>query len=110
VENRVANKLIMVQDLVDKLRGTLVLQLVKRADLKTLYKDRPKACPHCQSNNIIGIEIMGVDEDILLWECDSCQCIYLRYDKDSTEKELQIAKSYWTNPRDWGYCPKSQFN
>ena len=78
----------MVEDLVDKLRGTLVLQLVKRADLKTLYKSRPDVCPHCQSDNMIGLEVMGADEGILLWECSSCLCIYLRYDKDLTEKEL----------------------
>jgi len=108
VADRVANKLIMVQDLVDNLRGFVVPKLVKVP--YTTYSSRPDACPHCQSNEIIGIEIMGAKEGILLWECEDCQYMYLRFDRFSTENELQTAKKYWTNPKDWGYCPKSQFN
>jgi len=98
----------MIQDLVDNLRGWVVPKLVK-GPYKT-YSSRPEACPHCQSHEIIGIEIMGAREGILLWECEECQDKFLRFDKSSTEKELQVAKTFWTNPRDWGYCPKSQFN
>ena len=36
--------------------------------------------------------------------------IYLKYGIDETERELQLAKVYWTNPKDWGYRPKSEFN
>ena len=54
---------------------------------------------------------MGADkEGILLWECDDCNYMYLKYTLDKTEKELQSAKVYWTNPSDWGYRPKDEFN
>ena len=106
--DRVANKLIMVQDLVDNLRGFIVPELIKVP--YTTYSSRPDACPHCQSNEIIGIEIMGAKEGILLWECEECEEMMLRFTKEITEGYLQLAKGFWTNPEDWGYVPRSEFN
>ena len=108
--NKIANKIIMLEDLVDKLNNRLVIQLVDSEDLETTFINRPKVCPHCHSKEIIGIEVMGTDEEILLWECNDCNGIYLKFDKEITEHELQEAKAYWTNRDDWGYCPKSQYN
>jgi Zn ribbon nucleic-acid-binding protein len=110
VENKLANKIIMLQDLVDKLNGRMVIQIVKHRDMNTIFKHRPKICPHCQADGIIGVEVMGAEEHVLLWECSECQCVYLKFDKDVTEKELQEAREYWTNPDDWGHCPKSEYN
>ena len=110
MENRVANKIIMLEDLVDKLNGKMVIQIVKLRDLDTTFKKRPDVCPHCHSKEIIGIEVMGADEGVLLWECSECNCVYLKFDKEITEHELQEAKVYWTNKEDWGHCPKSQYN
>ena len=94
----------------DKISGKLISQLVIKDDLETVYKRRPNSCPHCRSNEIVGIEVMGSFEDILLWECEDCEDCFLKFDKVYTEKELQYAKGYWTNINDWGYCPKSQYN
>ena len=104
------NKLIMLEDLVDELKGSYVRQLIKRKDMSKTFVDKPEVCPHCQSGKISGIEVMGAQDDILLWECTKCLCIYLRYDKSFTEKELEVASIFWTNSKDWGYRPKSQYN
>jgi hypothetical protein len=53
---------------------------------------------------------MGARNGVLLWECEDCYEMYLKYDAEETEVELQNAKGYWTNPKDWGYIPKSKFN
>ena len=108
--NKIANKIIMLEDLVDKFSGNLVKQIVFKENLETVYKHRPLSCPHCHSRKMIGIEVMGGKEDVLLWECEKCRYVFLKFDKDVTEETLQRAKSYWTNPNDWGYCPKSQYN
>tara|TARA_R100001530_G_scaffold128882_1_gene98847 strand:+ start:150 stop:482 length:333 start_codon:yes stop_codon:yes gene_type:complete len=110
VGNKLANKIIMLHDLVDKLNGEMIIQIVKNRDMETIFEHRPEVCPHCQAHDIIGIEVMGAEDHVLLWECDECHCVYLKFDKDVTEKELQDAKAYWTNPNDWGYCPKSKYN
>ena len=104
------NKMILVVDLVDKLEGNLVEQLVHRKDLTCIFDVMPDLCPHCHSEEMRGIEIMGSKKEILLWECNNCYDVYLKYDKDTTEKELQRESKYWTNPGDWGPCPKSKFN
>ena len=104
------HRMILVVDLVDKLRGNLIEQLVHKRDLKHTFDVIPDVCPHCHSNEMSGIEIMGAQKGALLWECNDCLDVYLKYDKDKTEKELQEASHYWTNPGDWGPCPKSKFN
>ena len=105
-----ANKMILVVDLVDKLKGNLVEQLVHRKDLTCVFDSIPEVCPQCHSDEMHGIEIMGAKNGVLLWECKECLDVYLKYDKDRTEKELQGASEYWTNPTDWGYRPRSEFN
>ena len=105
------NKMILVVDLVDKLRGNLVEQLVHKKDLACIFNVIPDVCPHCHSEEMRGIEIMGAqNRGVLLWECNECLDVYLKYDKDKTEEELQDASEYWTNPSDWGYRPHSEFN
>ena len=108
--NKLANKIIMLHDLVDRLNGKMIIQIVKNRDMDTIFKHRPKVCPHCQARDIIGIEVMGAEDHVLLWECDECESMFLRFKKDKTEEYLQAAKGSWTNPSDWGYLPKSEFN
>ena len=103
--------MILVVDLVGELKGNLTKQLVETEYRQDVYNENPEVCPHCLTKGISGIEIMGADkEGILLWECDECNSIYLRFDLSQTEEELQTAKAYWTNPSDWGHRPKSEYN
>ena len=100
----------MVVDLVDKLKGNLVKQLVHEQYLTSIFDIMPDVCPHCHSTKMHGIEIMGANLGVLLWECNKCLDIYLKYDVDETEKELQNASKFWTNPSDWGRVPRTDFN
>ena len=104
------NKMILVVDLVDKLRGNLVEQLVHKKDLTSVFDVMPDVCPHCHSDEMRGIEIMGAKMGVLLWECGDCLDVYLKFDKKKTEKELQEASGYWTNTKDWGKVPRADFN
>ena len=100
--------MILVEDLIEIIKGRLLDKLVK--DQYVIYKENPHSCPKCSSSNIVGVEIMGARNGVLLWECEDCYEMYLKYDAEETEVELQNAKGYWTNPKDWGYIPKSKFN
>jgi RNase P subunit RPR2 len=104
------DRMIMVVDLVDKLNGNLVKQLVHKKDLTNVFNIKPDICPHCHSTKMHGIEIMGANSGVLLWECSKCLDIYLKYDSDKTERELQNASKYWTNSSDWGKVPRAEFN
>ena len=101
------NRLVMLDDLVD-IKGNLVENL--KVNTSTIYKKRPSHCPNCHADKICGVEVMGGYDGILLWECDMCEEIFLRFKEERTEEFLQSAKGVWTNPRDWGYVPSYKFN
>ena len=100
-------RLVMLDDLIDS-KGSLVKQL--EVDTNIVLKKRPSHCPCCLATEISGIEVMGGYDGTLLWECDECEKIFLRFKEEKTEEYLQSAKGVWTNPRDWGYVPPSKFN
>jgi len=101
-------RLVIVSDLVHRTTGNLTKKLV--SDTKEVYEEVPDECPHCNYDVIVGVEIMGACSGTLLWECEECSEMFLKYDIKKTEKELQKAKECWTNCRDWGYVPRRKFN
>lgn len=103
-----STRMILVEDLVDIIKRRLLDKLVNNQNL--IYQKIPSNCKKCNSDNIVGVEIMGAKSGILLWECEDCGEMFLKYNAEITEIELQKAKDYWTNPRDWGYIPKSKFS
>ena len=105
------NRLVMVEDVID-IKGNLVENLLDNSveGSEEAQEKKPKRCIKCSSPKMIGVEIMGGYDGILFWECDICENTILRFAEDITEKYLQLAKGYWTNPSDWGYIPPSQFN
>jgi hypothetical protein len=100
-------RLVMLDDVCD-CKGKLVDSL--EAEKNVICKEKPNKCPKCESDDIKGVEVMGTYEGILFWECDECDCAILRFEEYKTEEYLQQAKGLWTNPSDWGYVPKSEFN
>jgi ribosomal protein L37AE/L43A len=101
VANELSTKMILVEDLVDKIKGRLLDKVV--TDQKAIYKVNPHNCSKCNSKKIVGVEIMGARNGVLLWECEDCYEMFLKYEAEET-------KDYWTNPKDWGYIPRRKFN
>ncbi len=102
--------MIMLEDLVDRLNGSIVKQLVPKKFTETIYVHRPSICPHCHSDEMVGVEVMGCPLKVLIWECEECSNCFLRFSSSFTEGQLKKVKIYWTNKSDWGYHPKSQYN
>ena len=103
-----STKMILVEDLVDIIKGRLLDKLVK--DQKSIYRKNPPFCPECNSKEIVGVEIIGARNGVLLWECEDCYEMFLKYGAEETEIELQGAKNCWTAPSFWGYVPKRKYN
>ena len=102
------NRLVMLEYILLRQKDTLIDSI--SIDSEFIFLDKPSHCPHCHHDNIGGVEIMGAYMGNLLWECNECESMFLRFKKKKTEKYLQAAKGSWTNPSDWGYLPKSEFN
>jgi len=106
--NELSTKMILVEDLVDKINGRLLDKLVKHQEL--IFIEGPKHCIGCNSKSIVGVEIMGAKDGVLLWECEDCYEMFLKYEAEETEIELQGAKNYWTMSKFWGNIPKRKYN
>ena len=102
------NRLVMLEDILLNQKDTLIDSI--SIDSEFIFLDKPSHCPHCHHDDIGGVEIMGAYMGNLLWECNKCESMFLRFKKNKTEEYLQAAKGSWTNPSDWGYLPKSKFN
>ena len=107
VIKELSTKMILVEDLVDIIKGRLLDKLVKNQN--EIYRNNPNNCTECNSRDVVGVEIMGARNGVLLWECESCYEMFLKYDAEETEIQLQNAKDCWTTPGEWGYVPKSKY-
>tara|TARA_R110002110_G_scaffold69543_19_gene187424 strand:- start:1629 stop:1976 length:348 start_codon:yes stop_codon:yes gene_type:complete len=101
-------KMVMLDDILLSNKSTLIDSI--SVDSNFVFIKQPTKCPHCQSKDILGVEVMGAYTGRLLWECEDCESYFLRFTKKATEKYLQSARDLWTNPEDWSYVPPSKFN
>jgi transposase-like protein len=101
-------RMVMLDDILLKDESTLIDSI--SVDSSFIFIKQPEKCPHCKSKGIVGIEVMGAYTGRLLWECEDCESYFLRFTKKATEKYLQSARDLWTNPEDWSYVPRSEFN
>ena len=74
------------------------------------FATKPEGCPCCNSEAVMGIEVLGAYEGSLIWQCMKCDERYLKFTKDKTNKFLELVKDTYTCPEDWGYYPKEEFN
>ena len=101
------DRMVMLEDVIDEGESLVETLEIKS---KKISSDRPSKCPKCSSSKIVGVEVIGSYNGILFWECDKCDNAVLRFKEEVTEEYLLKAKELWTNPRDWGYVPRSKFN
>ena len=50
------------------------------------FKTRPEECPCCNSETVMGIEVIGAHEGSLIWQCMKCDERYLRFSKLKTNQ------------------------
>ena len=74
------------------------------------FKSKPENCPCCNSETVMGIEVIGAEEGSLIWQCMKCDERYLRFSKIRTNKLIESVKDTYTCPEDWGYLPSEEFN
>ena len=72
---------------------------VKKTD--PVCESKPAKCNKCSSTKVVGLEILGASDDVLLWICDGCEHLHLKYPVKITEEYLEKGSTYWSNPNDW---------
>ena len=74
------------------------------------FSKRPSECPCCNSEAVMGIEVIGAYPGSIIWQCMKCDERYLRFSKLKTNRLLLKVKDTYTVPEDWGYLPVEDFN
>ena len=105
---RVTSEMMLYNDLVVN-DGENFIEELGLTDLN-VYKRKPCKCSDCGSKNIIGLEVLGTKEGILMWICDHCDALYLKYDLKKTEAWIEKGKGFWTTPNDWPIPSIEKFN
>jgi len=59
------------------------------------FPDKPLICPYCNSNDVVGIEILGAYDGTLLWECRGCELRLLRFNKGKTLRHLDKTRDLY---------------
>ena len=67
----------------------------------TPFKNAPIECSKCGDHHITGLEVIGAYRGTLLWECDYCGKLFLRFGRKKTEDLLETLRGTWINPNDW---------
>jgi hypothetical protein len=75
-----------------------------------IFVEKPTECPACEGTDFRGYEVLGAYDGPLLWECSHCEMRYPRFSIEKMERLLEKVAHLWTNPNDWGYKPKDEFN
>jgi hypothetical protein len=56
------------------------------------FPDKPATCPHCYSEKMKDVEVLGAYNGPLFWECEHCSVQLLRFSKRTTDKHLNKLK------------------
>ena len=74
------------------------------------FRKAPMICSECGSHHITGLEIIGAYHGTLLWECDYCGKLFLRFGRKKTEDLLETLRGTWINPNDWANTSSNEAN
>ena len=66
-----------------------------------IFREAPEKCSACNSTSIIALQVLGATDKELLWICDRCEKLFLKYTYRFTVRSLKKSQKYWTNPGDW---------
>ncbi len=67
----------------------------------TVFRNCPKECTHCECKKFETLELVGLSNKPLFYECVACGTLHLKYRRGWVEKQFTKIKGLWTNPNDW---------
>jgi hypothetical protein len=68
-----------------------------------VYKACPTKCSICKGTEFSTLELVGVHQEPLFWECEDCSALHCMEERPWIEKQVSMFTSSdtWTNPNDW---------
>ena len=77
---------------------------------KKVHDKCPDKCPVCNHENFSTLELIGVHDKPVFWECEECGSLHCRKDRAWIESRIDKLDDLWTNPNDWDESNKDQLN
>ena len=77
---------------------------------KKVYNHKPMHCPVCKSVEIDELEVIGISDEPIFWECDKCGSLHCRKDRDWIEQQIRKFEGCWTNADDWKTPDKEDYS
>lgn len=103
-------ELILYSDLVVNDNAKTIAGEVGIRKTNKVYKKAPKKCPDCKCEKVLRLQVLGAINKEIMWICDSCEKLFLKYSFRYTVSKLKKSKSYWTNPNDWEEPEEGDYN
>ena len=66
-----------------------------------IFKKAPKTCSDCKGVKFDTLEIIGVHDKPLFYECVACGTLHLRYKRNWVAEKFKVLSGLYTNPDDW---------
>ena len=90
------------EHLVSKPKAKGRLAKIKLKHTEKAFRVKPKICLECGCKSIVSILVLGGHDKPMLWMCDECEELFLKYTPGYTSKLLKIASKFWVVSRQWG--------
>ena len=75
---------------------------IKLTHTERAFRKKPRICLECGCKSIVSILVLGGHKKPMLWMCDECEELFLKYTPGYTSKLLKKASEYWVVSRHWG--------
>lgn len=75
-----------------------------------VFRACPASCPTCGSSELSTLELIGVANRPLFWECCSCGALYCMEERKWIEKRIKKLDGFWTIHTAWDVPEQDEFN
>ena len=76
-----------------------------------VHKHPPKECLLCKDDEFSELELVGIDDKPLFWECEECGSLYCRQTREFIEALIDIkTANTWSVDSDWIKPDRAKFN
>jgi hypothetical protein len=86
-----------------------VLDIIGVANDK-VFKKKPLSCSICNEHTIYALELIGVANRPLFWECEGCSALFLREKRPWIEARITRLEGCFTTEQDWEPPERDNFN
>jgi hypothetical protein len=97
------HKVASIFPIINKIDNSKVILDVLGVNGSKVHPKCPKKCSICDGTEFSTLELVGVHQEPIFWECETCGGLHCMRERNWIEDQVSIFTSSdtWTNPNDW---------